>query len=131
MTDIKKSAKGKKSKKSKKLQLNKETIKDLNAKDSKEVKGGVGTGPAAAMSRVDLCCWVARAVYGESNPRWLIFRQWLLVDAPPWFRGLYLWHGERVARWIAPHAAVKSVIRLWMNSIIDRKHSADNDLLSF
>ncbi len=63
-------------------------------------------------------CWVARAVYGESNPRWMQFRQWLLSDAPPWFRNLYIAHGERFARWIAPHPAVKSVIRRRMDGVI-------------
>ena len=71
-------------------------------------------------------CWVARAVYGEENPRWLLFRDWLLADAPAWFRGLYLRHGEHVARWIAPHAAVKSIIRLWMDSVIDRRPLASS-----
>jgi hypothetical protein len=61
---------------------------------------------------------VARAVYGESNPRWMQFRRWLLSEAPPWFRNLYIRHGERVARWISPHPVVKSVIRRWMDGVI-------------
>lgn len=63
-------------------------------------------------------CWVARAVYGETNPRWIQFRQWLLGEAPSWFRNLYIAHGERFARWIAPHPGVKSVIRRWMDRVI-------------
>jgi hypothetical protein len=63
-------------------------------------------------------CWVARAVYGESSPRWLQFRAWLLSDAPAWFRRLYIRHGERVARWITPRERVKSVIRRWMDSVV-------------
>ena len=126
MTDSKKIAKSKKSQKSKKLQLNKETLRDLSLPDAETIKGGERRTDTVHKT----CCWVARAVYGESNPRWLIFRQWLLADAPAWFRGLYLWHGECVARWIAPYAPVKSVIRLWMDLIIDRKHSANNGLLS-
>ena len=42
------------------------------------------------------------------------------VTPPGWFRGLYLRHGESFARWLAPHAALKSVIRRWMDSRIDR-----------
>ena len=40
MTNIKKTAKGKKSQKSEKLRLNKETLKDLKADKVAEVKGG-------------------------------------------------------------------------------------------
>ena len=68
-------------------------------------------------------CWVARTVYGEDNPRWLLFREWLMADAPRWFRTLYLRRGESFARWIAPHATVKSIIRIWMDSVIERKHT--------
>jgi hypothetical protein len=52
-------------------------------------------------------CWVARAVYGEQNPRWLLFRAWLLEDSPRWLRALYLRHGRAFAplvvrqRWLA------------------------------
>ncbi len=65
-------------------------------------------------------CWVARAVYGADNPRWMLFREWLLEDAPRWFRNLYIRHGMSFARWIAPHQCIKSVIRRWMDSRIDR-----------
>lgn len=40
MTDSKKTTKGKSPKKSKKLQLNKETIKDLGGNKTAQVKGG-------------------------------------------------------------------------------------------
>ena len=40
MTDIKKTQKAANSTKAKKLNLNKETIKDLSARDPKQVKGG-------------------------------------------------------------------------------------------
>lgn len=66
-------------------------------------------------NNITVPCWVARAVYGETNPRWMQFREWLFSDAPPWFRNLYIAHGERFARWIAPHPGVKSVIRRWMD----------------
>src|SRR4249919_1674666 len=65
-------------------------------------------------------CWVARAVYGEDNPRWMLFREWLLNDAPRWFRDLYVRHGQSVARWITPHERVKSVVRHWMDFVIAR-----------
>ena len=69
----------------------------------------------------DVFCWVARAVYGVDNPKWLRFREWMLNDAPAWFRNAYLRHGHRVARWITPHAGVKALIRRWMDSVIAPK----------
>jgi len=47
-------------------------------------------------------CWMARAVYGMDNPRWLRFRTWMLTGSPSWFRALYLRHGRTVARWVSP-----------------------------
>src|ERR1700704_793943 len=46
-------------------------------------------------------CWVARAAFGVADIRWMIFRAWLLEDAPPWFRALYLRHGEMVGAWLS------------------------------
>jgi flagellar hook-associated protein 2 len=60
-------------------------------------------------------CWVARAVYGARNPRWLLFRHWLLHRAPGWFRALYLRHGERFAGWLADKPRLRAVIRRWMD----------------
>ncbi len=63
-------------------------------------------------------CWVARAVYGVHNPRWLLFRFWLLQQAPGWFRRLYLRHGARVASWLENKPLLKAVIRRWMDTRI-------------
>lgn len=63
-------------------------------------------------------CWVARAVYGEGNVRWLLFRHWLLFRAPKWFRSLYLRHGEAFARWLANKTWLKAQIRRWMDARI-------------
>ena len=49
MTNRKKTAKSKGGAKTKKLQLNKQTLKDLTAKDAKKVKGG-------AMFTMDFKC---------------------------------------------------------------------------
>jgi len=67
-------------------------------------------------------CWVARAVYGEDDPRWRQFRAWLLADAPGWFRTLYIRHGERFADLITGRTRVKSVIRHWMDQRIAHRH---------
>jgi len=63
-------------------------------------------------------CWVARAVYGADDPNWLLFRGWLLVDAPGWFRAIYIRHGERLARWLEPRRHLKAPVRRWMDARI-------------
>ena len=75
------------------------------------VAGGQGSGNGK-------CCWVAREVYGETNPQWLLFRRWLLGDSPSWFRNLYISRGEAFANWLSRHTWLKPVIRRWMDSRI-------------
>lgn len=62
-------------------------------------------------------CWIAREVYGPSNPKWVIFRLWL-EQAPRWFRNLYFRFGQQIARWISNKPVLKRIIRLWMDSKI-------------
>jgi hypothetical protein len=47
-------------------------------------------------------CWIARAVFGEEDIRWRLFRHWLFghgfhPDNPTWLQGAYLRHGPWVA----------------------------------
>ena len=65
-------------------------------------------------------CWVARAVYGASNPRWIVFRFWLLSKAPDWFRRLYLRHGEDFASWLDDKPRLRHLIRCWMDGRVER-----------
>jgi len=60
-------------------------------------------------------CWVARAVYGESNPKWLIFREWLFTLAPKWLLKLYIRFGERFASFIKDKPKIKNIIRHYMD----------------
>jgi hypothetical protein len=57
------------------------------------IKSVSGSAPAPG-------CWIARAAFGETDIRWMIFREWLVVEAPAWFRELYIRHGDgsRVSR---------------------------------
>lgn len=64
-------------------------------------------------------CWVAREVYGATNPRWLAFREWLFDDAPDWFFKLYMTHGKRFAKFISNKPWLKSLIRRWMDKKIE------------
>jgi hypothetical protein len=63
-------------------------------------------------------CWVAREVYGDFNPMWLVFREWLYTKAPNWFVKLYEKYGERFADWISDKPRIKNLIRKWMDSRI-------------
>lgn len=63
-------------------------------------------------------CWVAREVYGEDNPRWMLFRDWLFRHAPEWFFNLYINHGEAFAGWLKRNSWAKRPIRIWMDSRI-------------
>jgi len=69
-------------------------------------------------------CWVARAVYGEHDPRWRMFRNWLMAEAPTWFRALYIAQGSRFAAFIADKPGLKRAIRAWMDTKIARPAAA-------
>jgi hypothetical protein len=61
-------------------------------------------------------CWVAREVYGVDNPRWLLFRHWMLSSAPHWFFDAYARHGARFADWISDKPVFKTMLRAWMDT---------------
>jgi len=63
-------------------------------------------------------CWVAREVFGETNPKWEQFRDWLTQKAPRWFHDLYMKHGESFALFISDKPLLKLIVRTWMNSRI-------------
>lgn len=74
--------------------------------------GALGTlGGAAILAG----CWVAREVYGVHNPRWLMFRYWMLNTSPVWFRFTYLKFGKQFAWLIRNKPKIKSKIRKWMD----------------
>lgn len=77
-----------------------------------------GAGAAGGFSKL-FSCWVAREVYGEGNPRWLMFREWLMVKGPSWFRKLYNKYGEGFAKWISNKPRIKNLIRKWMDARIN------------
>ena len=63
-------------------------------------------------------CWVAREVYGEDNPKWMQFRDWMFRYSPSWFFNFYLENGERIAAWLKCNPWAKRPIRMWMDSRI-------------
>jgi len=67
-----------------------------------------GAGGAA------FACAVAREIFGLADPRWILFRRWLLDQAPAWFRALYLRHGQRLAAWLRHRPRCQALVRRWM-----------------
>ena len=63
-------------------------------------------------------CWVAREVYGAENPKWLLFRAWLLTEAPIWLRDAYGTHGESFAAWIHDKPVMKAIVRGLMDAVL-------------
>ncbi len=78
------------------------------------VGGGSGVASIAGM------CWVAREVYGESNPKWMVFREWIMNRAPAWLHDLYRNHGEQFAWYISNKPLLKVLVRQIMNFILWR-----------
>lgn len=76
--------------------------------------GSIAGGLGMAAGR----CWVAREVYGAHNPTWMIFREWLIKDAPRWFHDLYCKYGERFAKFISNKPKLKRLVKAWMDSKI-------------
>lgn len=76
---------------------------------------------APPVSGVIAPCWVARAAFGEADIRWMIFRAWLIEDAPAWFRRLYLRHGEAVGGWLGGRRRARAIVRRLMLPAIRRK----------
>jgi hypothetical protein len=66
-------------------------------------------------------CWVARAAFGESDIRWLIFRAWLLEDAPVWFRQLYIRYGEKAGNWLEGRDGARRLVRAMMMPAVSGK----------
>ncbi len=66
-------------------------------------------------------CWVARLVYGETNPKWMVFRDWLLEDANPWLRSAYIKHGEKFAEFIKDMPLAKAMVRSLMDLVVRKR----------
>ena len=72
-------------------------------------------------------CWVAREVYGASNPKWLLFRHWLTTQSPRWFHNLYLRHGPAWAAWLHNKPIAKAIVRWMMDRAISSLDSGQID----
>jgi hypothetical protein len=90
--------------------------------------GAAGGVPGAAGGGgIGGICWVAREVYGDRDPRWLLFRGWLLTDAPDWLRRLYISEGRSFAAWLHDKPAAKAAVRWLMDRAIAGRQAATAD----
>lgn len=83
----------------------------------------------AAQMSVGMMCWVARASWGDNNPRWVAFRDSMLDYAPTWFVALYAAHGEKVAKHIntpfrrsVSRCILSSLQTLWTPNVAREAH---------
>lgn len=91
------------------------TYNQKMAQAGNTMSGLFGLGSAGIGAYGAIACWVARAVYGETNPKWLIFREWLFTLAPKWLLKLYIRFGERFASFIKDKPKIKNIIRHYMD----------------
>jgi hypothetical protein len=78
---------------------------------------GIATLGAALITKF---CWVAREVYGEDNPKWLLFREWMVTSSPDCVFEFYAKHGESIANFISDKPIAKRIIRFVMDMVIRR-----------
>ena len=108
------------------------SIANLNADTQSEVaKRGESTAAGSAVGSLigtlgsayimSGFCWVAREVYGKSDPRWYIFRMWLKHKAPKWFVKLYEQYGEDYAKFIKKKPVWKWLTRKLMDLVVEKK----------
>ena len=71
-------------------------------------------------------CWVAREVYGPTDIRWFIFRDWMKNDAPRWLYKLYVKHGENFAKYIKDKPKIKFILRQLMNLVAKKPKTRYN-----
>jgi len=94
---------------------------DLQKKDWADYLGQI-TGSLGSLTSsaggIAALCWIAREVYGKDNPKWLLFRKWLITKAPKWFFKLYAKYGPKVAIYISNKPLLKTIIRAWMDKRI-------------
>lgn len=64
------------------------------------IAGGAFQGLGSLGGGFASTCWIARAAWGEENPRWIAFRDSMLAHAPEWFIRFYCRFGPAIARHI-------------------------------
>ena len=101
-----------------------------NAQNAAAQKARAATAArSAGVVAGTMMCWVARASWGENNPRWEAFRDSMLDYAPTWFVALYAAHGEKVAKHIntpfrrsVSRCILSSLQTLWTPNVAREAH---------
>ena len=92
-----------------------------NAQAQRQGQAKSGAGQAIGQlgsAAIKRFCYVAREVYGLTNLRWFMFRDWLETKAPMWFFKLYCRYGEKFALFIHDKPRTKNTIRFFMDKVI-------------
>jgi hypothetical protein len=79
------------------------------------------TAPVPVTGNNNNVCWIAQAAFGRDDIRWMIFRAWLIEDAPAWFRQLYISYGESVGAWLTNRPRARAVVRSLMLPVVRKK----------
>jgi hypothetical protein len=82
----------------------------------------------AALEQLKPGCWVARAVFGETDIRWRLFRHWLFGDRfhpeqATWLQRIYLRHGPWVAEVVRRCPPLRWALYLCMSHCIRGLHT--------
>lgn len=66
-------------------------------------------------------CWLAREIYGVASPKWKIFREWLLNDAPTALREFYITNGAEIAAKVSGLPDIKGKFQALMDQVIGQR----------
>jgi len=66
-----------------------------------------------------MLCWVAREVYGATNPRWIYMRDYVMNEAPIEFQLFYAQYGPHIALEIAANPEAKQHLRGLMDQVLE------------
>lgn len=82
----------------------------MSAMKKQQMMGTLTSLASTAVMAVALC-WVARAVFGPDNVRWVHARTYIIQDSPLWFYRLYSKHGESFAKIVEKSKILKAMLK--------------------
>ena len=98
--------------------------KELNKKDWADYMNQVTSSISdigGIMGGAMTMCWIARRAFGNDNPKWLLFRHWLLTKAPEKLHSFYTKYGEKIADKMTDKQAERC--REMMSTILQKEYS--------